>query len=280
MPQSVNEDYFRAMRIPVRKGRGVAASDVATAPPVVVVNETTARRYWAGEDPVGRRIGWRVGGPQDPMVWREVVGVVGDVRHAGLAEPAEAEIYLPYAQSPSSLICLTVRMSGRQALPAQAIQQAVWSFDKDQPVLAVMPLEQLAAESITMRRVSTLLLGFFAAVAVLLAALGLYGVMAHAVARRTHEIGIRMAIGARSADVLAMIVGRGVSLAALGAGIGLLASLGLTRLLASLLYGVSPTDPTSFAAVAVFLLAVAALASYIPARRAARVDPAEALRYE
>ena len=280
MPQSVNEDYFRAMRIPVRKGRGIAASDVATAPPVVVVNETTARRYWAGEDPVGRRMGWRVGGPQNPIIWREVVGVVGDVRHAGLAEPAEPEIYLPYAQSPSALICLAVRMSGRQSLPARAIEQAVWSFDKDQPVLAVMPLEQLAAESITMRRVSTLVLGFFAAVAVFLAALGLYGVMAHAVARRTHEIGIRMAIGARAADVLAMIVARGVSLAALGAGIGLLASLGLTRVLASLLYGVSPTDPASFAAVAVFLLAVAALASYIPARRAARVDPAEALRYE
>jgi putative ABC transport system permease protein len=280
MPQSVNEDYFRALRIPVRKGRGIAASDVATAPPVVVVNETTARRYWAGEDPVGRRIGWREGGPQAPIKWREVVGVVGDVRHAGLAEPVEPELYLPYAQSPSALICLAVRMSGRQPLPAQAIQQAVWSFDKDQPVLSVMSLEQLAAESITLRRVSTLLLGFFAAVAVFLAALGLYGVMAHAVARRTHEIGIRMAIGARATDVLAMIVGRGVSLAALGAGIGLLASLGLTRLLASLLYGVSPTDPASFGAVALFLLAVAALASYIPARRAARVDPAEALRYE
>jgi ABC-type antimicrobial peptide transport system permease subunit len=171
-------------------------------------------------------------------------------------------------------------MSGRQSLPAQAIQQAVWSFDKDQPVLAVMPLEQLAAESITMRRVSTLVLGFFAAVSVLLAALGLYGVMAHMVTRRTHEIGIRMAIGARTGDVLGMIVGRGVGLAALGAGVGLLASLALTRLLTSLLYGVSPTDPASFAAVALFLLAVAALASYIPGRRAARVDPSEALRYE
>jgi putative ABC transport system permease protein len=280
MPQSANEDYFRAMRIPVRKGRGIAATDVATAPPVVVVNETVARRYWAGEDPVGRRIGWREGGPQGPIKWREVVGVVGDVRHDGLAEPAEPELYLPYAQSPSALICLAVRMSGRQSLPAQAIQQAVWSFDKDQPVLAVMPLEQLAAESITMRRVSTLVLGFFAAVSVLLAALGLYGVMAHMVTRRTHEIGIRMAIGARTGDVLGMIVGRGVGLAALGAGIGLLASLGLTRLLTSLLYGVSPTDPASFGAVALFLLAVAALASYIPGRRAARVDPSEALRYE
>jgi putative ABC transport system permease protein len=280
MPQSANEDYFRAMRIPVLRGRGIAATDVATAPPVVVVNETTARRYWPGEDPVGRRIGWRGRGPQDPIKWREVVGVVGDVRHDGLAEPAPPELYLPYAQAPSALICLAVRMSGRQSLPAQAIPQAVWSFDKDQPVLAVMPLEQLAAESITMRRVSTLLLGFFAAVAVLLAGLGLYGVMAHAVTRRTHEIGIRMAIGARAGDVLAMIVGRGVALAAIGAGVGLLASLALSGLLTSLLYGVSSTDPVSFAAVALFLLAVAALASYIPARRASRVDPSEALRYE
>ena len=280
MAQSVNEDYFRAMRIPLRKGRGIAATDVATSPAVVVVNEATARRYWAGEDPVGRRIGWRVGGPQSPIVWREVVGVVADIRHHGLAEPPEPEIYVPYAQSPSPLICLAVRMSGRQSLPAQAIEQAVWSFDRDQPVLAVMSLEQLAAEAVTLRRVSTLLLGFFAAVAVFLAGLGLYGVMAHAVTRRTHEIGIRMAIGARASDVLAMIVGRGVGLAALGAAFGLVASLGLTRLLSSLLYGVSPTDPVSFAAVAVFLLAVAALATYIPARRAARVDPAEALRYE
>jgi len=280
MAQSVNEDYFRAMRIPLRKGRGIAAADVATSPAVVVVNETTARRYWAGEDPVGRRIGWRVGGPQSPIVWREVVGVVSDIRHHGLAEPPEPELYVPYAQSPSPLICLAVRMSGRQSLPAQAIEQAVWSFDRDQPVLAVMSLEQLAAEAVTLRRVSTLLLGFFAAVAVFLAGLGLYGVMAHAVTRRTHEIGIRMAIGARASDVLAMIVGRGVGLAALGAAFGLVASLGLTRLLSSLLYGVSPTDPVSFAAVAVFLLAVAALATYIPARRAARVDPAEALRYE
>ncbi len=280
MPQSVNEDYFRAMRIPVLRGRGIAAADVATAPAVVVVNETTARRYWPGEDPVGRRIGWRGRGSQDPIKWREVVGVVGDVRHDGLAEPAQPELYLPYAQAPSALICLAVRMSGGQSLPVQAIPQAVWSFDKDQPVLGMMPLEQLAAESITLRRVSTLLLGFFAAVAVLLAGLGLYGVMAHAVTRRTHEIGIRMAIGARAGDVLAMIVGRGVALAAIGAGLGLLASLALSGLLTSLLYGVSSTDPVSFAAVALFLLAVAALASYIPARRASRVDPSEALRYE
>jgi putative ABC transport system permease protein len=280
MAQSINEDYFRAMRIPLRKGRGIASTDVATSPAVVVVNETTARRYWTGEDPVGRRVGWRAGGPQNPVVWREVVGVVADVRHHGLAEPPEPELYLPYAQSPSPLICLAVRMSGHQSLPARAIEQAVWSYDKDQPVLAVMPLEQLAVEAVTLRRVSTLLLAFFAAVAVFLAGVGLYGVMAHAVARRTHEIGIRMAIGARARDVLGMIVGRGVALAGIGAGLGLLASLALSRLLTSLLYGVSSTDPLSFAAVAVFLLAVSALASYIPARRASRVDPSEALRYE
>lgn len=280
IPQSVNEDYFRAMRIPVLRGRGISATDAATAPPVVVLNQATARRFWRGEDPVGRRIGWREGGPQDPIKWREVVGVVGDVRHHGLAADPEPELYLSYAQSPSALICLTVRMSPGRSLAAQAIQQAVWSFDKDQPVLAVMPLDQLAAESITMRRVSTLLLGFFAGVAVSLAGLGLYGVMAHAVARRTHEIGIRMAIGARASDVLAMIVRRGVVLAAIGAGLGLIASLALSRLLTSLLYGVSPTDPYSFAGVALFLLAVAATASYIPGRRAARVDPVVALRSE
>src|SRR5207245_446292 len=206
--------------------------------------------------------------------------VVSDVRHEGLAVEPQPEVYVPYRQEPAGLVCWTVRAAAGHAVPPSAIQQAVWSFDKDQPVLATMPLAQLAADSITMRRVSTLLLGAFAAVAVFLAALGLYGVMAHVVARRTHEIGIRMAIGARADDVLRMIVGRGLALAALGALIGLGASLALTRLLASLLYGVSPTDPISFTSVAGLLLVVAAAASYLPARRAARVDPAVALRTE
>jgi predicted permease len=281
MPQMADEEYFRALRIPVRRGRGIEARDTAGSPPVVVVNEAAARRYWPGQDPVGRRIGVSLSSdPSAPAVWREVVGVVGDVRHEGLAVAPDPEVYFPYRQEPTSLVSVTVRMAPGQALPKEAIPQAVWSFDKDQPVLAVMPLAQLAAESITLRRLSTRLLGVFAGVAVFLAGLGLYGVMAHAVSRRTHEIGIRMAIGARSSDVLGMIVGRGVALAGLGALIGLAASLALTRLMASLLFGVSPTDPVSFAAVAVFLLGVAALASYIPGRRAARVDPAEALRYE
>jgi len=173
-----------------------------------------------------------------------------------------------------------VRARAGQTVRAEAIEQAVWSFDKDQPVLAVMPFSRLAADSITLRRASTLLLGAFAVVAVFLAALGLYGVMAHAVARRTHEIGIRMAVGARAADVLSMVVRDGLGLAAAGAGLGLVASLALTRVLGSLLYGVSATDPVSFGAVAAILLVVAAVASYIPGRRAARVDPVIALRYE
>ena len=279
--ESINEDYFRSMRIRLLRGRSIERTDVETSPRVAVVSEVTARRVWSGQDPVGRRIDLRPpGAREDRPDWREVVGVVSDVRHEGLAVEPQPEVYVPYRQEPAGLVCWTVRAAAGHAVPPSAIQQAVWSFDKDQPVLATMPLAQLAADSITMRRVSTLLLGAFAAVAVFLAALGLYGVMAHVVARRTHEIGIRMAIGARADDVLRMIVGRGLALAALGALIGLGASLALTRLLASLLYGVSPTDPISFTSVAGLLLVVAAAASYLPARRAARVDPAVALRTE
>jgi putative ABC transport system permease protein len=277
-PQWVNEDYFRAMRIPLRRGRGITAEDGEGGRRVVVINEAAARLYWSGRDPIGTRIDVAERG--QPADWREVVGIVGDVRQRGLAEEAEPEIYHPYRQDPFALIGLAVRMRPGQALPPRAIEQAVWSFDRDQPVLMVMPLARLAGESITLRRVSTILLGSFAAIAVFLAGLGLYGVLAHAVARRTHEIGVRMAVGARAGDVLGMVVAQGVGLAALGAAIGLAAALGLTRLLSSLLYGVSPTDPISFGAVAAFLIVVAAGASFFPARRAARVDPVIALRYE
>ena len=281
--EMVDEGYFRAMRMPIARGRGIDARDVASSPRVVVVNQALARRIFGDEDPIGHRIDMRLRQQGPGAVapdWREVVGVVGDVRQQGLAVAPEPELYAAYRQEPLPVIGLVVRARAGQTVRAEAIEQAVWSFDKDQPVLAVMPFSRLAADSITLRRASTLLLGAFAVVAVFLAALGLYGVMAHAVARRTHEIGIRMAVGARAADVLSMVVRDGLGLAAAGAGLGLVASLALTRVLGSLLYGVSATDPVSFGAVAAILLVVAAVASYIPGRRAARVDPVIALRYE
>jgi predicted permease len=280
----VDEDFFKTMRVALRKGRVFTADDREGAANVAVVNEAFARRVFPGEEPLGRRIGLQLGqlrpgqaaaGPQ----LREIVGVVGDVRHFGLAQDAEPEVYLPYRQEPAPLVSLMVRTAPGLAV-GEALKSAVWSLDPEQPVLAVLPLEQMAAESVTLRRVSTILLGGLAAVALFLAALGIYGVMAHSVAQRTHEIGVRMAIGARARDVVGLVLREGGRMAALGAALGLLAALALTRLLESLLFGVSPTDPMSFAAVIAFLAACALLGCWLPARRAARVDPVVALRYE
>jgi putative ABC transport system permease protein len=280
----VNQDFFQALRIPLRQGRVFTGGDREGATDVVVVNETFARRVFPGEDPLGRRIAMAIGRvrPEDAARgprWREIVGVVGDVRHFGLAEPVEPEMYVPYRQEPVDLLSLLVRTRPGMTV-GESLRQAVWTVDRDQPVLAVLPLEQMAAESVTLRRVSTILLGGLAGIALFLAALGIYGVMAHTVAQRTHEIGVRMAVGARARDVVGMVLREGGRMAALGAGLGLLAALALTRLLESLLFGVSPTDPLSFATVIAFLFACALLGCWLPARRAARVDPIVALRYE
>jgi putative ABC transport system permease protein len=275
---SVDEGYFAAMRIPLRQGRYITADDRPGASNVVVINDTLARRIFPGEDPVGRRLQITLDDALGPQAW-QVVGVVGDVRHFGLAEPAPPELYIPYRQVPQRLITLVVKAA--PGLPmTDALKQAVWAVDKDQPLLMVMPLEQLAADSITLQRVSTLLLGGLSVVALFLAALGIYGVMAHAVAQRRHEIGVRMAVGARARDVVGLVLREGGRLAVLGAALGLLAAFALTRLMRSMLYGVSASDPLSFAAVVAFLFLCALLGCWVPARRAARVDPVVALRYE
>ncbi|HET8646643.1 MAG TPA: ABC transporter permease, partial [Vicinamibacteria bacterium] len=282
--RSIDEGFFSALRIPLRQGRTFTPDDREGAPAVAVVNEAFVRRFFPGQDPLGRRFEMQVAQLRPAALqvtpqWRQIVGVVGDIRHFGLAQEAEPEVYLPYAQEPVALVSLVVRT--RPGLDVAAgLRQAVWSVDRDQPVLALLPLEQLAAESVTLRRVSTILLGGLAGVALFLAALGIYGVMAHSVARRTHEIGVRMAVGARARDVIGLVLREGGRLAGLGAALGLLAALALTRLMESLLFGVSPTDPVSFAAVAAFLFLCALLGCWLPARRAARVDPVVALRYE
>jgi predicted permease len=276
--RAADEGYFETMRIPVRRGRAFTADDRRGSQPVVVVNETLAKRLFPGEEAVGRRVIWDAGEP-DSLGWREIVGVVGDVRHFGVTEPVEPELYVPFRQDPMALVGLVVRTTSGAPL-GEAMRQAVWSVDRDQPVVFVMSLEDLAADSVTMRRVSALLLGGLSAVALLLAALGIYGVMAHSVAQRTHEIGVRMAVGAHARDVLSLVLREGGRLAGLGAALGLAAALALTRLLESLLFGVSPTDPASFAAVIAFLFACALLGCWLPARRAARIDPVIALRYE
>ncbi|HVG32681.1 MAG TPA: ABC transporter permease [Pyrinomonadaceae bacterium] len=275
---TINEDYFRAMGIPLKSGRPFAAEDRAGSTPVAIVSETAARRFWPNESPLGKRINTDIDDPESP--WRTVVGVVGDVRHYALDIEPTAQFYLPYRQGPQSYMALVVRTSNRPENQINAVREQIWAIDKDQPIFNVKTMEEFVARSVAQRRFTMLLLGLFAGVALLLAVIGLYGVMAYTVAQRTHEIGIRMALGAQTGDVLRMVLGQGMAMVMVGVVIGLAAAFALSRLISSFLYGVSATDPLTFVGVPLVLCAVAALASYIPARRATRVDPMVALRYE
>ena len=274
----VTPDYFRTMQIPLRAGRAFDRNDTPESPPVIIVNEAMARRYWPGESAVGKRI--KQGFPQDDVPYREIVGVVGDVKQGALDEDLEPEVFLPYAQGMVREMSLVVRTTAEPMLAANSVRQAIAGIDRDQPVERVQPMTQYLADSMARRQFSTLLLGVFAAVALLLAAVGLYGVMSYSVAQRTHEIGIRMAMGARGRDILKMVVGQGLTLTLIGVGLGIAGALALTRLMMSLLYDVSATDPLTFVGVALILAVVALVACLVPARRAAKVDPMVALRYE
>jgi putative ABC transport system permease protein len=270
-------DYFRAMGIPVIKGRVFTERDDANAPPVVIVNESLARRYFAGEDALGKRMIISDKYPQG----NEIVGVVGDVRHKSLDVEGGAEFYRSYLQSPAASMSLVVRTERADpASIASSIRSAVQQVDKDQPISNIQTMDQLLADSVAQRRFNMLLLGIFACVALILAAVGIFGVMSYSVTQRTHEIGIRMALGAQGSDVLKLVVGQGMSLALIGVALGLLASVIMTRVMSNLLFGVSATDPLTFAGVSLLLTVIALIACYIPARRATRVEPVIALRYE
>jgi putative ABC transport system permease protein len=271
-------DYFRTMGIPLRRGRALNEHDTSDAPAVVVVNESLARRFFPGQDPIGRRINH--GEPDKAPVWREIVGVVGDVRHFGPETETRPEFYEPQLQSPSFGTSLVVRSDADLAGLAAAIRGELRAMDKDLPVYNLKSMQELVSESVAQPRFRTLLLAIFAAVALLLSATGLYGVMNYWVTQRTREIGVRMALGAQGRDVLGMVVGQGMMMAIVGVFVGLVASFGLTRLISSLLFGVTATDPLTFAVVPLLLCAVAFVASYIPARRATKVDPMVALRHE
>lgn len=278
----IDPGYLRAMRIPLRAGRGFDARDRATALPVVLVNEAFVRRFLPGARPgdaVGRRliVGVRVLESRAPAP-REVVGVVGDVRHLGFDHAPDPEIYFPFAQEPVPLFCLAVRTQGEPGVMAGALRKAVWQVDPDQPVAYLLPFEEIAGESLAVRRVSALAIGIFGALALGLAALGVYGLVSQAVVRRTREIGVRIALGAAPSAVVKQVMRRSLGLAAGGALAGLFASLALARLLQGLLVGVTPGDPLSFVAATTCLLGAAGLAAYVPARRAARLDPAAVLR--
>ncbi len=270
----VTPGYFATLGIPLRQGRFFTDRDDTRTRPLAIINETLARRHFPRENPLGRRL--RLGG-----VSREIVGVVGDAKLYGLDKPIEPAIYAPQAQWPSAVMCLVVRTQGDPSAWTSAVRRQVLELDPDQPVSQVRTMDEMLSESTLIRRFATALLGVFAVLAVVLAVVGIYGLMSYSVSQRVHEIGLRMALGAAPGRMLAMVVGRGVALAAAGAGAGGLAALGFTQVLRGLLFGgITPTDPLIFAGVPALLIAAAALASYVPARRATRIDPVAALRCE
>ncbi|HZT61202.1 MAG TPA: ABC transporter permease [Pyrinomonadaceae bacterium] len=272
----VTPDYLRVMNIPVLRGRGFDEHDGASAPQVLLVNETLARQLFPGEDPIGKRLDVGLNN-----VKGEVVGVVRDVRSRGLEKEAGLEFYVPYEQVPFDSMQLVVRAKGGDpAALAPAVRAAVQEIDKDVPLYQVQPMGQLVADSVARQRFSMTLLAAFAGLAMVLAAVGIFSVMSFLVAQRTHEIGVRVALGAQGRDILSMVVRYGMTLALAGVAAGLVGAFALTRLMSGLLYNVSPTDPATFAVISALLLLVAFAACLVPARRATKVDPMVALRYE
>ncbi len=273
----VGNDYFRTMNINLRRGRVFTTQDTATSLPVIVVSDALVKRYFANEDPIGKRIIFD--GPT--KVPREIVGVVGDVRRNGLDVDVQPEMYVPHVQKPERRMNLVIRTDAEDVSqftpPARA---EVKAFDPDQVIWRAQTLQELFGASVASRRFNMVLLGIFASVALVLAAVGLYGVMSYSVSRRTQEIGIRMALGANRADVLRLVVRQGMTMTLIGVVLGLAGAFSLSRVMIGLLHGVSPTDPLTFTGVSIVLLAVALLACFIPARRATRVDPIVALRTE
>jgi putative ABC transport system permease protein len=258
------------------RGRDFTDHDTEAAPGVVLINQAMVRRFWPDEDPLGKQI------TMDGKSFFSIVGVVGNVRQLGQASEPRPEVYFSYLQDPVfwPYRTLIVRSAGDPLKLVGLVEQAVWSANRDQPVSNIRTMEQVLADSVAQPRIFTLLLGVFAALALALASVGIYGVVSYSVSQRTHEVGVRLALGAEQFDVLRLVVGQGMLLTGIGLGIGLAGAMALTRFLSSFLYGVRPTDPITFAAVALALAGVALLATYIPARRAMKVDPVVALHYE
>jgi len=280
--RQISADYFKAIGIALREGREFNDSDNADSMPVAIINETMARGYWPNESALGKR--FKHGRAASTRPWMTIVGIVADVRQMGVDVPVKAEMYMPFRQAGSQYWYaprdLVIRTLGNPTSLAAAVTAKVREVDPDQPVSNIRTMEQVLGDEIQQRRTGTTLLGVFAALAVMLAALGIYGVLSYLVTQRTPEFGVRMALGARSGDILRLVLKRGMSLALAGVAIGLAASFALTRLMQSLLFEVSSSDPATFAALALVLSGVAFAACYIPARRATRVDPMVALRYE
>jgi predicted permease len=283
----VQETYLQVMRVPLERGRFFTREDGENSPHVIVVDDVFARQYFPGQDPIGKHVFLKVKGGR-----AEIVGVVGHVKQWGLdtddTEQLRAQLYFPYMQLPDEAMDPSswsgtgalVRFDAKTPVSAEAIRAALKRLSGEHVMYSAQTMDEIIAASLATRQVSMILLGVFAALAVLLASVGIYGVISYLVGQRTQEIGVRMALGAQRRDVLRLILGAGMKMAVIGVGIGLVTALGVTRLMGKILYGVSATDPVTFASVGVVLMGVAAAACYLPARRAMKVDPIVALRYE
>ncbi|MGE5245336.1 MAG: ABC transporter permease [Betaproteobacteria bacterium] len=274
----VSASYLETMGMRLVSGRFIDATDTAGGPKTVVVNEALAKRLWPGENAVGKLL--KQGWPESPTPWRQVVGVVGDVKFDGVAEATPLQVYLPMSQEPSDGPALVVRTAGPSAAARSGVEAAVHRLNPDIPLYDVQTMDDVLSASLAQQRISMIVMVVFAAVALTLAAVGLYGVVSHGVTERRHEIGVRMALGADRAHVLGLVVRQGLTTALAGVAIGLTAAAALSRSIQGLLFGVTATDPLTFGSVAAMLLGVTFVACYLPARRAARVDPTEALRSE
>jgi len=280
----VTSGYFQTLGIPFLAGRDLNESDRAGSEPVVVINSAFARLYFGGKDPLGQRIALHHDKNQHP-IWSRVVGEVGDIRDVGPAQKPAPAIYEPYAQSDpgsgfSAGITLLARTKADPMALSRTIQDSIWSIGKDQPITKLKTMTQVIANSYAEPRSQSLLLGLFGALGLVLALVGIYGVISYSVGRRTREIGIRMALGAQTKDVLRLVLGQGAKLVLAGVAIGLAASFAATRLMSGLLYGISATDPVTFAGVPILLALAGLAACYVPARRAMRIQPTTALRNE
>jgi predicted permease len=275
----VSPDYFRAMGIPVQKGRAFTEGEGLGTIPVVMVNEALVQRYFPGENPVGHRI--RPGRPDEPGApWYTIVGVVGNVRHLGVDAAPRPEIYNLHAQNPWPAMTLVVRTESDPVALAAAIKQRIWTVDPYQPISGVARMTQVLSDSLWQSRILTYIQGIFAVMALIMATVGLYGVVSQSVTLRRHEFGVRLAVGAEPVQILRLVLNQGLRLILIGLGMGLLGAIALTRSLTALLHDVRPTDPWTFAIVSLLLAGVALTACWLPARRAGKVDPMEALRYE
>ena len=275
---TVSADYFKTMGIPLLQGREFTDRDREGAPTVLMVNETAARRYWPGQSPVGSHLSFTTGRTQP--TWLEIVGVVKDVLHDSLEQPAKPTIYLPFLQGPPDFAVTVVRTGIDPAALTSAVREAIAAVDKDQPVMMSRTMTDILADSVAQRRFNTVLIVAFGALALILAVVGVYGLMAYIVMQRTHEMGVRIALGAERSDVMKLVLARGFRLTLIGISFGIAMALILTRFLSKLLFNVPETDPATFIAVSACLGGIALLASYLPARRAMQVDPMVALRYE